>query len=112
MMLAWTVYVSFIGRGGAPAFAPRSLAAARVTALTAALAGLGIALAGVVFGQPGLTTFCNLPWVPSLGISYHLATDGISLTLILLTGIAAVAGSCSRGTLSIGSRSSLPFTSR
>jgi NADH-quinone oxidoreductase subunit M len=30
--------------------------------------------------------------VPSLGLEYHLAADGISLTLVLLTGLAAIAG--------------------
>ncbi|MEY2429683.1 MAG: NADH-quinone oxidoreductase subunit, partial [Verrucomicrobiota bacterium] len=30
--------------------------------------------------------------IPSLGIQYHLAADGISLVLVLLTGAAAVAG--------------------
>jgi NADH-quinone oxidoreductase subunit M len=33
-----------------------------------------------------------VPWIPSLGIRFHLAADGISLTLVLLTGLAAVAG--------------------
>ena len=33
-----------------------------------------------------------VPWIPSLGIEYHLAADGISLTLVLLTGIIAVTG--------------------
>ena len=37
-------------------------------------------------------TISESPWIPSLGIQYHLAADGISLTLVLLTGIAAVAG--------------------
>src|SRR5207302_6248886 len=34
----------------------------------------------------------DVSWVPTLGIEYHLAADGISLILVLLTGIAAVAG--------------------
>src|SRR5260370_9456845 len=34
----------------------------------------------------------RLPWVPSLGIEYYLAADGISLTLLLLTGVVAIAG--------------------
>src|SRR5207248_2478280 len=34
----------------------------------------------------------NVPWIPSLGINYHLAADGISLMLVLLTGVAAMAG--------------------
>lgn len=34
----------------------------------------------------------NVPWVPSLGISYHAAVDGISLTLILLTSLIIAFG--------------------
>lgn len=38
----------------------------------------------------------RLSWVPSLGISYHLALDGISLLMILLTGfIGILAVACS-----------------
>src|SRR5439155_2147625 len=40
----------------------------------------------------GVVDLIQVPWIPSLGIKYHLAADGISLTLVLLTGIAAVAG--------------------
>jgi len=40
----------------------------------------------------GIVTVWDRPWIPSLGIRYHLAADGISLTLLLLTGIAAVVG--------------------
>ncbi|PYK84018.1 MAG: NADH-quinone oxidoreductase subunit M [Verrucomicrobia bacterium] len=32
----------------------------------------------------------RVPWVPALGMNYHLALDGISLTLVLVTGIAAI----------------------
>ncbi|MCB1127014.1 MAG: NADH-quinone oxidoreductase subunit M, partial [Verrucomicrobiae bacterium] len=31
-------------------------------------------------------------WIPSLGIEYHLAVDGISVCLLLLTAIASVVG--------------------
>src|SRR5262249_1144919 len=34
----------------------------------------------------------DVPWVPAMGIRYHLAADGISLTLLVLTAIAATAG--------------------
>ena len=37
-------------------------------------------------------TFVDVPWVPSMGIRYTLAADGISRVLVLLTGLAAVAG--------------------
>ncbi len=92
-MLAWTIYVSFLG-AAALMLAPRDNArVARLIALLAAGAGLGIALAGAFQARPGeLKTIVKTPWLPSLGIEYHLAADGISLTLLLLTGLAAVAG--------------------
>src|SRR5213076_2947968 len=36
------------------------------------------------------TTIVQVPWVPALGMNYHLAVDGISLTLVLVTSITAV----------------------
>jgi len=39
-----------------------------------------------------LVQLVNIPWVTDLGIHFHLAADGVSITLVLLTGIAAVAG--------------------
>ena len=32
----------------------------------------------------------RVPWVPALGMNYHLALDGISLMMVLVTGISAV----------------------
>ena len=92
-MLAWTIYVSFLG-AAALMLAPRDDArAARLIALLAASAGLGIALAGAIQATPGeLKTIVKVPWVRSLGIEYYLAADGISLTLLLLTGVVAIAG--------------------
>ncbi|MDQ6625962.1 MAG: NADH-quinone oxidoreductase subunit M, partial [Verrucomicrobiota bacterium] len=37
-----------------------------------------------------LTTVVRVPWVPVLGMEYHLAADGISLTLCLVTGLTAL----------------------
>jgi NADH-quinone oxidoreductase subunit M len=34
----------------------------------------------------------RIPWIASLGISYHLAVDGLSAPMVLLTGMVAVAG--------------------
>lgn len=34
----------------------------------------------------------NIPWVESLGISYHLGVDGLSVPMVLLTGMVTVAG--------------------
>src|SRR5690242_12611792 len=99
-MLAWTIYISFIGvlvlmllpKGNAPL--------ARAVALVFALLGLVAGIAGIsqykdsvaVAGAGKIMSVANCNWIPSLGIHYHLAADGISLTLVLLTGLAAVAG--------------------
>ena len=37
-------------------------------------------------------TVLRMDWIPDLGISLHLGADGISMLLLLLTGIVAVAG--------------------
>jgi len=90
-MLAWTIYISFLG-----ALAVRqspSKALARWVALLTALAGLTLGLIALRHWQPGeFLTVAHHTWVPQPGLSYYLAADGISLTLVLLTGIAATAG--------------------
>src|SRR5258708_32797066 len=75
-------------------FLPKGNAsAARKVAMLSAAAGLLVALAGFVQFKAGETvTLADVDWIPSLGIRYHLAADGISLTLVLLTGLAAAAG--------------------
>jgi NADH-quinone oxidoreductase subunit M len=96
-MIAWTIYISFIGMV-ALMFLPASrLRAARIIALSATLAGLAFAVSGVwqYRSHPPADTvqvITQVTWVRSLGMQYFLAADGISLTLVLLTGIAAVAG--------------------
>ncbi len=52
-------------------------------------------LLGFVAGDANhwaVTVIVDVPWVPSMGIHYLLAADGISRVLVLLTGLAAVAG--------------------
>jgi NADH-quinone oxidoreductase subunit M len=90
-MLAWTIYVSFLG-AAAVMLLPRGRAqdARKVALLTAGL-GLMAAISGLVEGGE-LRTLTRVSWIPGLGIEYHLAADGISVALTLLTGIAAVAG--------------------
>jgi NADH-quinone oxidoreductase subunit M len=92
-MLAWTIYVSFLGAVAVTLASGKSPALIRMLALLTTLAGLGIAIVAVAHDRSGqLITVARAPWIPSLGIEYHLAADGISLVLVLLTGIAAVAG--------------------
>jgi NADH-quinone oxidoreductase subunit M len=92
-MLAWTVYISFLGVLVLMLLPKGNASAARKVAMLSAVAGLLVALAGFVEFKAGeIVTVAKLPWIPSLGIEYHLAADGISLTLVLLTGLAAVGG--------------------
>jgi NADH-quinone oxidoreductase subunit M len=93
-MIAWTIYLSFIGAASLLALKPGDARQARTVAMLSATAGLLVALAGAVqfSGDAGLATVTDQAWVPALGIRYHLAVDGISITLLVLTGIAAVVG--------------------
>lgn len=92
-MLAWTIYISFAAAAAMFLLKPDSRQGARVLALVAALAGLAVGLAGALqHAGGGLVTIQKLPWVPTIGAEYHLAADGISLTLVILTGLAAVVG--------------------
>src|SRR5260370_35634951 len=91
-MLAWTVCISCAGVLTLmllPAGRPR---AALKIALFAAVAGFVAGLAGVIEPQGGFETIVQHDWIPGLGIKFFLAADGISLALVLLTGIAAVVG--------------------
>jgi NADH-quinone oxidoreductase subunit M len=68
--------------------------AARGAALLASLSTL--VLAAAALGSFDRTSpayqFEELhPWIPSLGVHYHLGLDSLSLTLVLLTGIVAPA---------------------
>ncbi|HVN92475.1 MAG TPA: NADH-quinone oxidoreductase subunit M [Terracidiphilus sp.] len=91
--MAWVIYISFAG-AFISALLPRAKPTlARWWALLVAVAGLVIAVAGYAAGMSqGRQVFIDVHWVPSMGIHFLLAADGISRVLILLTGIASVAG--------------------
>jgi NADH-quinone oxidoreductase subunit M len=93
-LLPWTVYLSFAGALLALAAGRRSAAAARAVALATALAAWGAALAAASRFDPagGVRVLADAAWLPGLGVRYHLAADGITLVLVVLTGIAATAG--------------------
>ena len=92
-LLAFTIYLSFAG-AVVLALVPRGRPAlARWLALAVAVAGLALAVQGFVAGMgQGRQVIVDVPWVPSMGIHFLLAADGISRVLVLLTGLAAVAG--------------------
>ena len=80
-MLAWTIYISFIGVLVLMLLPKDDARAARAAAMLTALLGFFIALMGFANFTPGDTvTLADVEWIPSLGIRYHLAADGISLT--------------------------------
>jgi NADH-quinone oxidoreductase subunit M len=90
-MIAWTIYITFAG-AVLLLLLPRDFA--RWTALPTTIAGLALGL--ITFIRTPIadlayfTTIVRVPWVPALGMNYHLAIDGVSLTMMLVTGISAV----------------------
>jgi len=92
-MLAWTIYLSFAGALIEALLLKGKAGVARWLALSVAALGLLHAVGGFVQGMgQGRLVIVDVPWVPSMGIHYLLAADGISRVLVLLTGLAAVAG--------------------
>src|SRR5947199_7415413 len=89
-MIAWTIYSTF---AGAIVLLVLPRVFARWIALVTAAAGFAVSLATFFCDDVDLahfTTIVRLPWVPAVGMNYHLALDGISLTLVLVTGIVAL----------------------
>jgi NADH-quinone oxidoreductase subunit M len=74
---------------------PEQKKAIRVTALTAALLALGLSI-WVYFAYDkaaaGYQFIEKYSWMPMLGISLHFGVDGLSVPLVLLTGIVMVTG--------------------
>jgi NADH-quinone oxidoreductase subunit M len=72
-------------------FLPRHFA--RWIALMTTAATLIISLAAFCCRDLDLAHFTSIvrvPWVPNLGMNYHLAVDGIGLALVLVTSITAL----------------------
>ncbi len=90
-MIAWTLYITFSG-AVLSLVLPRVIA--RWIALGTTTASFAISLAAFfqtpIVDLAHFTTIVRVPWVAPLGMNYHLAVDGISLTMVLVTGIAAV----------------------
>jgi NADH-quinone oxidoreductase subunit M len=92
-MLSWTIYLSFAGAIVAWLVGRERPSVARAVALCITVTCLACAIFGSTQINPGhVNEIAKAAWIPQLGISYFLAADGISSTLVILTGIAAVAG--------------------
>lgn len=67
----------------------------RWTALTAASGALLLSLVAYFsydMSAGGYQFLQKVPWIPALGISYHVGVDGMSLPLVLLTGVVIFTG--------------------
>src|SRR5436189_4626704 len=90
-MIAWTIYLTLAG-AVLLLLLPRRFA--RWIALLTTIAGLALGLIALVrtpiADLAHFNTIVRVPWVSALGLNYHLAIDGVSLTIVLVTGISAV----------------------
>ena len=65
------------------------------TLISAALAvKMFVQYAGAPVDADGYRFVQQIPWVPSLGISYHVGVDGLNVGLILMGAIVAFAAAC------------------
>jgi NADH-quinone oxidoreductase subunit M len=103
MILLWIILIPFAGGLAAWVAARRDNRLARWVSLIALAADLALltCLWWGGHGNPGPAAGAWIaeierPWIPTLGIGFHLAIDGLSLLLVLLTvflGLAAVLAS-------------------
>ncbi len=67
----------------------------RFIALAAASLSLALSLWAYLAynsAQGGYQFVTQVPWIPSLGITYHVGVDGMSMPLVLLTGVVMFTG--------------------
>ncbi len=93
MTPAWTILSAFSGALLVLLLPARMAAVSRIIALVASLVGAVAAAASCLARLNHAVVWdFDRAWIPTLGIRFHLAADGLSLTLLLLTGLVAVAG--------------------
>lgn len=98
MNLLWLIILPLLTAAGI--LLVRNSAHVRQVALAGSAAQLALALAlFILFGQEKaagnaaqMLFEARYNWFPSLGISFHLGVDGISVAMILLTSFVVVAG--------------------
>jgi NADH-quinone oxidoreductase subunit M len=95
MTPAWTLISAFAGALLVLLLPARHAGQAKVVALIASLIGAVAAAAACLnkLQYPASAPWSfDRPWLPELGIRFHLAANGLSLSLLLLTGLVAIAG--------------------
>ncbi len=87
-ILSWTVFLPLVGTIVLMFLPKANRALLQKTALAFSLAtfflSLGL-LRGFDASNAGMQFIEKRPWIPAVGIEYHLGIDGVSLLLILLT---------------------------
>lgn len=96
MSLPWLIFIPLLGgllcwlSEQAGRGAPRWIALVSMLAMTALAVQLMLqgdySLPASVNGTSYWQEEYRLPWIPSMGISFHLGMDGLSLAMVLLTG--------------------------
>src|SRR5206468_4980418 len=80
------------------AFVPRTLAVVmRGLAIISTFLSAALALLLFLLFKSGVSGYqfeYRVPWVESLGISYHVGVDGINVGLVLLAAIVSFAAAC------------------
>ncbi len=89
-LLSWMTFLPLLG-GSLLLFLPKTAKSA-IRAVAAVSAGLPLLLAVQLFlnfdrSQPGMQFLEKYRWIESFNIQYFMGTDGISVTMILLTAL-------------------------
>ena len=94
MIALLTVLLSFAGAAACGFMPARNHGRIRWVALVTALAGLVAAIVCCVQynGDGEFAAKLQADWIPSLGVQFLTGYDGISLPLLILTGLVAVCG--------------------
>jgi NADH-quinone oxidoreductase subunit M len=93
-ILTWIVLVPLAG-AVLVALVPDRAKLPNWIALLTTLVSFGLTLhlpAHFVLGQGGFQFAINIPWIENPAISYHVGVDGLSLWLVVLTGLLAPIG--------------------
>jgi NADH-quinone oxidoreductase subunit M len=94
-LLSLIVFLPALSAGALLLFPPERRNAVRWFAFAVGLAALALSAAVYLSYDPaagGYQLQESLPWIPRWGIGYHVGVNGISLPLVLLTGIVMFAG--------------------
>ena len=93
-ILTWILLVPLIGAAVIAVLPDRGKLPAWLALITAFVSfGLTLHLpAHFIVGQPGFQYEINKPWIDNPAIFYHVGVDGLSLWMVVLTGLLAPVG--------------------